>query len=116
LTMARAAQVLNPEFLIVENVAPVQWDQTGVVRLATNALSASGYTVAGRVLDLSRVGVPQRRRRFVLLGSRVVGVEPQAILSSIIDCWGQHPPRTVEWAIRDLLDAEADSAFNAPSD
>jgi DNA (cytosine-5)-methyltransferase 1 len=114
LTMARAAEVLNPEFVIVENVASVQWDESRVVQAATAALERAGYSVAGRVLDLRRVGVPQQRRRFVLLASRV-RAEPGPIFSALIDAWGQHPPRSVEWAIRDLLDVDSEAPFDSSS-
>jgi DNA (cytosine-5)-methyltransferase 1 len=100
LTMARAAEVLKPEVVIIENVAPVQWDQSGVVQAATAALKNAEYSVSGRVLDLQTAGVPQRRRRFVLLASRVPSVDPAAILDS---------------AIRDLLDVDSESIFDTPS-
>lgn len=63
LTMARATEVLKPQFVVIENVVPVQRDQSGVVQLATMALEQAGYSVGGRVLDFWKVGVPQRRRR-----------------------------------------------------
>ena len=93
LTMARAAEVLNPEIVIVENVAPVQRDQSGVVEAATAALKRADYSVAGRVLNLWSVGVPQRRRRFVLLASRVPRVEPVAIFDSVAKNWGDDSDR-----------------------
>jgi DNA (cytosine-5)-methyltransferase 1 len=115
LRMARAAEVLAPSVVVIENVAPVQWDQSGVVQATTAALERVSYSVAGRVLDLRTVGVPQRRRRFVLLASRMPNVEPKAILDSMVKGWGDHQPRTVDWAIRDLLDVESDTPFDTPS-
>jgi DNA (cytosine-5)-methyltransferase 1 len=115
LTMARATEVLKPQFVVIENVVSVQRDQSGVVQLATMALEQAGYSVSGRVLDLWKVGVPQRRRRFVLLASRMAAVEPSTILDSVTEEWGGHPPRTVDWAIRDLLDIESQATFDTPS-
>src|SRR5262249_37148899 len=70
LKMARAAEVLKPDVVVIENVAPVQWDRSGVVATTRRALEAAGYSVSGRVLNLQIVGVPQRRRRYVLIASR----------------------------------------------
>src|SRR5205823_1865475 len=61
LLMARAAEVLNPKVVVVENVATVQLDEAGVVKATSEALTRAGYQVAGRVVDLRRVGIPQRR-------------------------------------------------------
>ncbi len=38
LRMARAAEVLCPAVVVIENVAPVQWDRSGVVRTTSRAL------------------------------------------------------------------------------
>lgn len=69
LRMARAAEVLAPAVVVVENVTAVQLDKAGVVKAASRTLASAGYQVAGRVVDLRRVGVPQRRRRFLMLAS-----------------------------------------------
>jgi DNA (cytosine-5)-methyltransferase 1 len=103
LRTARVAEIFAPNVVIVENVAPVQRDETGVVKAASNALTRVGYQVAGRVVDLRRVGVPQRRRRFLLLASKVPGVNPAAVLERLAAGIPDHPDRTVGWAIRDLL-------------
>jgi DNA (cytosine-5)-methyltransferase 1 len=103
LRMARAAEVLAPKVVIIENVAAVQLDETRVVNIASNALRAAGYQVAGRVVDLRRVGVPQRRRRFVLLASKVPDINPASILERLATGMPDHRDRTVRWAIGDLL-------------
>lgn len=103
LRMARAAEVLAPSVVVVENVASVQLDEAGVVGATSRALVRAGYQVAGRVVDLRRVGVPQRRRRFLLLASKVPEVNPAAVLERLAGGMPDHPDRTVGWAIRDLL-------------
>lgn len=115
LSMARAAEILNPEVVIIENVATVQWDKSAVVNTTKNTLRRLGYSVSARVLDLGTVGVPQRRRRFVLLASRNSRVNPEVIFNSLEKDWGNHPVRTVRWAIEDLLDVQSDSVFETPS-
>lgn len=115
LSMARAAEVLHPDIVVIENVTAVQWDRSDVVRTATLALEALGYSVSARVVDLWTVGVPQHRRRFIVLASKRPGVDPATILDSLAADWDDHPARTVRWAIEDLIDIESAAVFDTPS-
>lgn len=66
---------LRPELLLVENVPGLE---TGGTNSAwepfLEALGDLGYAVDWRVVDARDFGVPQRRRRLVLLGSRLGAV------------------------------------------
>lgn len=115
LRMARAAEVLKPRVVVIENVAQVQLDKTRVVRKATKALIAAGYQVAGCVVDLRRVGVPQRRRRFILLASKLKEVLPDTVLKNLAEGMPDHPDRTVRWAIHDLLKVKSRKFFDTAS-
>jgi DNA (cytosine-5)-methyltransferase 1 len=115
LLMARAATVLQPNVVVVENVAPVQRDKSGVVQATAAALTQAGYTVAGRVLDLRRVGVPQRRRRYVMLATAVPEVAASKILESLAKGLHQHPDRSVHWAIADLAGLETKTTYDTAS-
>jgi DNA (cytosine-5)-methyltransferase 1 len=113
--MARAAEVLHPKAVIIENVTPVQWDEGGVVEQTSQSLTSAGYKVAGRVLDLRRLGVPQRRKRFVLVAVRIDRLDPREVLNQAADCMPDHPDRTVRWAIGDLLAKHADTVYDTAS-
>jgi DNA (cytosine-5)-methyltransferase 1 len=115
LRMARAAEILSPKVVVIENVAPVQWDESGVVESASSALTDAGYQVAGQVVDLRRVGVPQRRRRYLLVGSSVQQLDAPSILQGLVTAMPNHPDRTVRWAIRDLLDVNPVTPYDTPS-
>jgi DNA (cytosine-5)-methyltransferase 1 len=110
--MARAADVLTPKVVIIENVAPVEWDRSGVVDETTTALLKLGYEVAGRVLNLSTLGVPQRRRRYLLLASSMAEVEPEEIFVQLEDEHRSHPTRSVRWAIEDLEPRSSTDVFD----
>ncbi len=58
--MARAAVVLCPTVVIVENVPRVANDHGRVVEITTAALEAAAYRVYSATLDLLTVGVPQK--------------------------------------------------------
>ncbi len=112
--MARAARVLEPRFVVVENVPDVLSDRGRVVDVTREALERDGYQVADAVLDLWTLGVPQRRRRHVLFASREDAIVPDDVLRAL----QEHPGRDgrdVRWAIADLMDMEAEDGFDRPS-
>lgn len=115
LRMARGAQVLLPSIVVIENVTAVQWDQGEVVRQTCEALIACGYDVAGRVLDLRRIGVPQRRKRYVLIASRLLSIDPHKVLARLASSMPNHPHRTLRWAIEDLFTIKSETVFDTPS-
>jgi len=115
LRMARAAEILAPRVVVVENVAAVRRDAGRIVERTRAALEQAGYTVDDRIIDLARVGVPQRRRRHLLLASRGMGIEPKRVLNALESSMSNHPDRTVKWAIEDLRSANGQGMFESPS-
>ena len=61
-------EILRPTAIIVENVPAVIHDKGQVVNRAQQALQDAGYSVAHTVLSLKWLGVPQRRKRHVMIG------------------------------------------------
>ena len=114
LRMARAADVLRPRVVMIENVPAVVHDSEGVVERASVALVEAGYTVADTVVELIRLGVPQKRRRHVLLGVRqdrlVSGTELTEVLATRSD-----RVRDLRWAIGDLESSASTSWVDVPS-
>ena len=92
----------------------VQHDKGKVVEKAVAALEASGYSVACTVLDLVKFGVPQRRRRHILLAVLGDQIDPAELLEMRSPC-GYHDERTVRWAIADLLAVTADTGPDTAS-
>lgn len=115
LAMARATEVLKPHVVIIENVPAVEHDKSGVVNLTVDALEAADYRVDARSVDFGSVGVPQRRRRFLLVASRVGLIDPNAALSRLSQRLQGHRYRSVRWAIGDLVRANSDAVFDSPS-
>jgi DNA (cytosine-5)-methyltransferase 1 len=109
-TMVRAAEVLSPNHVVIENVPGALRDRTGVVQRAIHHLDALGYNVDCQVVDLGRLGVPQRRRRLVLVASRDRHFDIAAVVER-----HRVPQRTVQWAIDDLVDQVSSDTFNEPA-
>ncbi|MEV0318861.1 DNA mismatch endonuclease Vsr [Streptomyces sp. NPDC050658] len=114
LRAVRAVEILKPTFVLIENVPAVQHDKGKVLDKAVDALEMSGYTVAGAVLDFVRFGVPQRRRRHILLAVRGQQVDPKVLLETRSPC-DDHDERSVKWAIGDLLGVIAETGPDSPS-
>lgn len=98
MVMVRAAEVLQPETVIIENVQGVQRDQSSVLTRAIEALEGLGYEVDDQLVRLTEIGVPQRRVRHVLFASKAFEPDIESALgTAMVRC-----PRTLRWAIGDL--------------
>lgn len=112
LRVARAAEVLRPRLVVIENVPPVQWDESGVVDATKLHLEKLGYNVYGEVVDLRHTGVPQTRKRYLLIASFSDAFVPMVELGGLRAAWGDHEARTVRWAIEDLSDSDGGTVLD----
>lgn len=90
--LLRFVKTLKPRAIMIENVPGLARDQRTVRFCAL--LDCLGYRSEVRVLDAARYGVPQRRRRMVLLA--IKGIAPRFGKSSlrtktVKDCIGRLP-------------------------
>jgi len=116
--MARAAQVLSPTVVIIENVPAVIHDRRGVVKTTKNDLRRQGYEVSDAVVSMTFTGVPQLRKRHVLVATRSgTLLDPQEILMRIVNRTEFLKPRDIRWAISDLRThwKKSDDIFETPS-
>lgn len=65
--VARVAQVLGPDVVVIENVPGVVHDRGKVTNRASRRLEAAGYTVETITIDACALGIPQARRRHFLI-------------------------------------------------
>lgn len=72
----RFVTALMPITIMLENV-PALAEYTEFKKAVTQ-MKRLGYTVAYKVVDVARYGVPQRRKRLVLVGSLLGTIEPAA--------------------------------------
>ena len=115
LRMARAAQVLSPSAIIIENVPTVTHDVQKAVHRTVDCLKALEYSVGAGVVDLSNLGVPQRRRRHIIVALQDYELEAQAIVDGLQSPICGHVPRSVRWAIGDLEDNIEATTFDSAS-
>jgi DNA (cytosine-5)-methyltransferase 1 len=89
--------LLQPEFVLVENVPGVIHDKGQVVQRTAEGLEDLGYYVNSSLVELIDIGVPQKRKRFVLVASRKGALDIESALSM-----SSGEIRPVSWAISDL--------------
>ena len=109
--MARAAEVLHPRHIIIENVVSAIHDKGQVVQHVYEYLQRLGYHVDIGVVDLKKIGVPQTRKRLILLAS----LTDTFCVEDIQNRFSLNEVRTVEWAIGDLVDSSRLSIIDIPS-
>lgn len=63
-----------PGFVVVENVPGISSKKGSPIDRFIAALESLGYNVAHDITDMSLYGIPQRRKRFTLLASRVSSI------------------------------------------
>ncbi|MBN9202137.1 MAG: hypothetical protein ABS61_00540 [Microbacterium sp. SCN 70-18] len=101
--MARAAEILHPAFVIIENVPSVRRDTDQVVQRTIEHLESLHYTVATGIVSLHDLGVAQTRRRHILLASAAPAAPAQTLLDQLLGNTVA-AGRTLRWAIEDLAD------------
>jgi len=112
LTVARAAEILRPAVVIVENVRGVGRDRRRAAGRCRQVLEERlGYRVIERRIDLAWIGVPQRRIRHLMIATR----SRELAWQPVVPIGGCGYRRDVAWAIEDLLDREGETPFDAPS-
>ena len=82
--VARAAAVFEPKVLCVENVPAVRNDQGGVLETTKTELERLGYLVDDEFIDMHLIGVPQRRRRHILLACEPGHGDPTTLLEQLV--------------------------------
>jgi DNA (cytosine-5)-methyltransferase 1 len=106
LAVARAAEIIQPRAVIIENVRGIGSDRRAAMSRCVDALRDLDYEVDARRLDLHQLGVAQRRVRHVVVATCDEPFE-----------WNLQtaPGRTVGWAVDDLLDPDGSTSFNTPA-
>lgn len=110
MAMARAAEVLEPTAVLIENVPAVERAASKVVERAWARLEAAGYFVDAAIVNMLDIGVAQTRRRHVLLAHR--RVKPN--LRAAVEAARVSKQRTLAWALQGTKYVEGALFYGAP--
>lgn len=105
--MARFAELFSPQVVIVENVQGVRHDRHRSASVTAQQLSRLGYEVEEVIVDCASLGVPQTRRRYMLVATlgRPPLIDEALSLAAV-------PVRPASWVLADLLDLSSDAVFD----
>lgn len=67
--IGRFAELTRPTHMIIENVPEILHDKENIVDKTCHELFSLGYFVDQAIVEMARIGVPQRRRRHILVAS-----------------------------------------------
>lgn len=99
LKVIRFAEITEPKVIIIENVATIIYDKNNVVSNAEKLLKEMGYTVRQFVIEADKIGIPQTRKRHIL-----VAVRQQQIEIGNIFCYKSEKVSVLSEFIDDLVD------------
>jgi DNA (cytosine-5)-methyltransferase 1 len=109
--VARFAKIIRPTHLIIENVPAVLHDKGHVVSRTRRALENLGYRVDDGVVNLLDLGVPQTRRRHVMVAS----LSRAPSLKMMVE-HHRTRKRSVRWTIGDLRGERLGCIFDTAGD
>ena len=109
--VGRFAELFGPSQIIVENVPTIIHAKDMTMEQTAGHLARLGYPVDHGITNLHDFGVPQRRRRHVMIAS----LQSKPKLQTIIDSAKTERRTTVKWAIGDLVSEPENNLFDAPA-
>ncbi len=111
-TVPAMAVALEADVVIIENVPAVIHDSSQVVATTETLLRANGYEVETGVLSAAKMGWPQTRQRFFMVGRRSAAPLPIADVQEALF----EQARSVMWAIGELAEIEFDNRLHFTSE
>jgi DNA (cytosine-5)-methyltransferase 1 len=109
--VARFAELVRPEHVLIENVPTVIHGREGALYQSIKEMSELGYAVDDATVDLAKIGVPQKRKRHIVVAS----FSKSLSVNGVIERYRVNTENSVKWAIEDVEDETPNSSFFAPS-
>jgi len=109
--VARFVEIAKPKNVLIENVPAVRHGKENALQTAVSTLEKCGYYVDTGIVDFADLGVPQRRKRHLLLASR----KKDNRIDTVVGKFRVDRPRTVRWAIEDLRHKKGSGVFDSSS-
>jgi DNA (cytosine-5)-methyltransferase 1 len=112
LRATRLVELARPTHVLLENVRDVVNGEVDVVGMTTDALDKWGYHVDAGAFDLAQIGLPQHRKRHVVVAS----LKKKVSIARIVEKYSVLRLRNVRWAIAGLEDECPFDMLTTPSE
>ena len=109
--MPALAAALGAEAVIIENVPGVRHDSRHILEEAKGLFRACGYYLSESVVSAVELGLPQTRKRHILVASRSRTPDLPATIEVL-----HRPKRDLRWAIGDLVEADPINLMDTPAE
>jgi DNA (cytosine-5)-methyltransferase 1 len=106
--VGRFVELTEPESVIIENVPTVVHSIDNVVEKTIRLIESKGYYVDSGVINLVEIGVPQQRKRHIVIASK----RKKVSISYITKKHKVETHRTFDWAAGDLQDEISDNILD----
>lgn len=104
----RIVEALNPDYILMENVTGILARKNEkTLEMILKCFTNLGYTVDIKVLSAHHYGVPEKRRRTIILGNKfgVANIYPEQLFKNSAEENSNLPlPRNVGWALQNLCE------------
>lgn len=108
----RAVELLSPKFVMIENVQTVTRDHGRVVERSIEYFEKIGYHCDEAVVNLTEIGLPQTRKRHILIARREGVASPFESVKTTVSRFRRNV-RSLEFAIGDLVNSLDNSLLNS---
>lgn len=105
----RFIEITKPTYFLIENVPAVIHSQESIIDTSTKLLESFGYEVREKVIDFTKLGIPQSRKRHVVFGSL------RRNLENILEKLYTNEKIYISDVLQDLLDIQSNTIFDTPS-
>jgi len=109
--VARFVELARPRHVLIENVSTAIHGREKAVQRSLDVICELGYKVDSDIVNLAAIGVPQKRRRHVVIAS----ISKTLSVREVVDKHRIKSERSVRWAIGDLQGELPDGIFTTPS-
>ena len=109
--MPSLAVALGAKVVIVENVPGIKHDRRRILEEAKALFRSRGYYVNEAVIDATTLGLPQTRKRHILVASINDSPDLVAAVEAV-----RRPQRNLRWVIEDLLRLAPRDSLDVPAE
>lgn len=109
--VARFVEIANPQHILIENVPAIIHSKNMEVQKSIELMCEMQYNVDLGIVNLAEIGVPQNRKRHIVVASTSKRLE----IKKVIKKYRIKNKRSVRWGIGDIEREDPNGHFTTPS-